>query len=241
MNERIAATADVAVIVGRWQILQRGHISLLRAALAAAPKVVIVIGSAWRARDPRNPFTWQERQQQFEAVLTPEQLARVSFLPVRDYFDDERWGQALVLSFAHSPLGWAGDLLLSSILEGAMQRSFGRDVVAIKLIRDAETVRFLIAGHDGANKASQWLSETGATPGNFVAAVTHELKTPLTAIRLYGEMLRDGMVASEAKRDEYHRHITAESERLTRLDRDTEVERLLTDLKTRRSLPEKVG
>jgi hypothetical protein len=71
----------------------------------------------------------------------------------------ERWGQALVLSFAHSPLGWAGDLLLGSILEGAMQRSFGRDVVAIKLIRDTETVRFLIAGHDGANKASHWLSE----------------------------------------------------------------------------------
>ena len=52
---------------------------------------------------------------------------------------------------------------------------------------------------------------------NFVAAVTHELKTPLTAIRMYGEMLRDGMVASEAKRDEYHHHITAESERLSRL------------------------
>ncbi|HJQ82989.1 MAG TPA: HAMP domain-containing sensor histidine kinase, partial [Candidatus Binatia bacterium] len=52
---------------------------------------------------------------------------------------------------------------------------------------------------------------------NFVAAVTHELKTPLTAIRMYGEMLRDGMVASEAKRDEYHRHITAEAERLGRL------------------------
>jgi two-component system, OmpR family, phosphate regulon sensor histidine kinase PhoR len=53
--------------------------------------------------------------------------------------------------------------------------------------------------------------------GNFVAAVTHELRTPLTAIRMYGEMLRDGIVPSEAKRDEYHRHITAESERLTRL------------------------
>jgi hypothetical protein len=71
----------------------------------------------------------------------------------------ERWGQALVLSFAHSPLGWSGDLLLGSILEGAMQRSFGRDVVAIKLIRDAETVRFLIAGHHGANKASEWLAQ----------------------------------------------------------------------------------
>jgi len=52
---------------------------------------------------------------------------------------------------------------------------------------------------------------------NFVAAVTHELKTPLTAIRMYGEMLRDGIVPTAAKRDEYYRHITAESERLTRL------------------------
>jgi signal transduction histidine kinase len=52
---------------------------------------------------------------------------------------------------------------------------------------------------------------------NFVAAVSHELKTPLTAIRMYGEMLRDGIVASEAKRAEYYRHITAESERLSRL------------------------
>jgi bifunctional NMN adenylyltransferase/nudix hydrolase len=93
MNEPVKA--DVAVIIGRWQILQRGHCGLLRAALAAAPKVVVVIGSAWHVRDSRNPFTWQERQQQFEAVLTPAQRARVSFVPVRDYFDDERWSNAV--------------------------------------------------------------------------------------------------------------------------------------------------
>ena len=52
---------------------------------------------------------------------------------------------------------------------------------------------------------------------NFVAAVSHELKTPLTAIRMYGEMLRDGIVPAEAKRAEYYRHITTESERLSRL------------------------
>jgi signal transduction histidine kinase len=52
---------------------------------------------------------------------------------------------------------------------------------------------------------------------NFAAAVSHELKTPLTAIRMYGEMLRDGMVANEAKRDEYYSTITTEAERLTRL------------------------
>ncbi len=52
---------------------------------------------------------------------------------------------------------------------------------------------------------------------NFVAAVTHELKTPLTAIRMYSEMLRDGMVEDDDKRRLYYSTITAESERLSRL------------------------
>ena len=86
---------DVAVIIGRWQIPHRGHESLRRAALALAPKVIIVIGSAWHSRDPRNPFTMHERQQMIEAVLTPEERARVIFLPVRDYYDNERWQAAV--------------------------------------------------------------------------------------------------------------------------------------------------
>ncbi len=52
---------------------------------------------------------------------------------------------------------------------------------------------------------------------NFVSAVTHELKTPLTAIRMYAEMLRDGLVGAEGKRAEYYATITDESERLSRL------------------------
>lgn len=52
---------------------------------------------------------------------------------------------------------------------------------------------------------------------NFVAAVSHELKTPLTAIRMYAEMLRDGYVLSEDKRGEYYETMAAESERLSRL------------------------
>jgi signal transduction histidine kinase len=52
---------------------------------------------------------------------------------------------------------------------------------------------------------------------NFVAAVSHELKTPLTSIRMYAEMLRDGLVPSEEKRNDYYRTISDESERLSRL------------------------
>ncbi|MCE9593054.1 MAG: HAMP domain-containing histidine kinase [Planctomycetes bacterium] len=57
---------------------------------------------------------------------------------------------------------------------------------------------------------------------NFVAAVTHELRTPLSAIRLHGEMLLDGWAKDEAKQKEYYRRIVRETERLSTL-----VERVL--------------
>jgi two-component system phosphate regulon sensor histidine kinase PhoR len=51
---------------------------------------------------------------------------------------------------------------------------------------------------------------------DFVSAVSHELKTPLTSIRMYGEMLKQGW-ADEAKRQTYYDYIHSESERLSRL------------------------
>jgi signal transduction histidine kinase len=51
----------------------------------------------------------------------------------------------------------------------------------------------------------------------FVSSVSHELKTPLTAIRMFAETLRMGRPADPALRDEYLDTIVNESERLTRL------------------------
>ena len=51
---------------------------------------------------------------------------------------------------------------------------------------------------------------------DFVSAVSHELKTPLTSIRMYGEILQQGW-ADEEKKKSYYSFIFDESERLTRL------------------------
>ncbi len=51
----------------------------------------------------------------------------------------------------------------------------------------------------------------------FVSSVTHELRTPLTTFRLYSEMLADGMVTDEEKKQDYLRTMQGESERLNHL------------------------
>lgn len=51
---------------------------------------------------------------------------------------------------------------------------------------------------------------------NFIASVSHELKTPLTSIRMFSEMLKEGWASAE-KQMEYYDFISDESERLSRL------------------------
>lgn len=52
---------------------------------------------------------------------------------------------------------------------------------------------------------------------NFISSVSHELKTPLTSIRMYSEMLKTGTVLSDKHQNEYYEFIHSESERLSRL------------------------
>jgi len=75
----------------------------------------------------------------------------------------------------------------------------------------------LLAGAFGLYRLASQQIKLAAAQHNFVSAVSHELKTPLTSIRLYGEMLRAGWVQGDDKRQTYYDFIYFESERLSRL------------------------
>ncbi len=52
---------------------------------------------------------------------------------------------------------------------------------------------------------------------DFVANVSHELKTPLSLVRMFSELLQSGRVESDEKREQYLQIIVQESERLSAL------------------------
>lgn len=60
-------------------------------------------------------------------------------------------------------------------------------------------------------------SEMARLKSDFVANVSHDLKTPLALIRMYAETLEMNRLPTEANRREYYGVITRESERLSRL------------------------
>ena len=75
----------------------------------------------------------------------------------------------------------------------------------------------ILAGLVATGRLVRRETEMARLKSDFVANVSHDLKTPLSVIRMFGETLELGRVTDEATRHEYYRVITREAERLTRL------------------------
>jgi len=86
---------DAAVCIGRFQPPHRGHLALVQQALAVAPWAVVVLGSAFQARTPKNPFSWPERAEMIRGALPESDRARLLFVPVRDVYDEPRWARSV--------------------------------------------------------------------------------------------------------------------------------------------------
>ncbi len=66
-------------------------------------------------------------------------------------------------------------------------------------------------------RSARAVAEYSDRRARFVSSVTHELKTPLTNIRMYAEMLSEGMAVTKEREREYLGVVGAESARLSRL------------------------
>jgi signal transduction histidine kinase len=78
-------------------------------------------------------------------------------------------------------------------------------------------VAVMVIGIVVVGRAALHELEASRMKSEFVSSVSHELKTPLALIRMFGETLASGLVSDESKRQEFYHIITKESERLTHL------------------------
>ena len=77
----------------------------------------------------------------------------------------------------------------------------------------------VVAGYVIARAVGREL-DVARLQSDFVSAVSHEFRTPLATLRQVSEMLADGRVPSEERRNQYYEDLRHESERLHRLVED---------------------
>ena len=83
---------DFAVFIGRFQPFHSGHLKVVEEGLARADRLVILIGSAYQPRNPRNPWTHLERESHIRACLAGDENNRLTCLPLMDVpYNDELW------------------------------------------------------------------------------------------------------------------------------------------------------
>jgi len=80
------------VFVGRFQPFHIGHAHVVAQALEKVDKLIIVIGSADRARNTRNPFSTAERMDMIRRSFHWEsENGRIILRGIPDYPSDDRW------------------------------------------------------------------------------------------------------------------------------------------------------
>lgn len=100
---------------------------------------------------------------------------------------------------------------------GASPRQAVRRQVMLFMVAFGALLAVIVAGVVTTWRLMRRETEMARLKSDFVANVSHDLKTPLSVIRMFGETLEMGRVTDEARRREYYRVITRESERLSRL------------------------
>jgi signal transduction histidine kinase len=88
---------------------------------------------------------------------------------------------------------------------------------SLLLLAFALLLTFVLVGSYLIARAVTRELEVARLQSDFVAAVSHEFRTPLASLRQLSEMLSDGRVPSETRRQEYYEGLCRASERLYRL------------------------
>jgi hypothetical protein len=80
----------------------------------------------------------------------------------------ERWGRMLVVTVQGSPLRGEGDEILAGVVEGALQRAFGRTASVVPLQRDDTLARLLVVSSGAADRVREWLG-SGVSWGDVLS------------------------------------------------------------------------
>lgn len=95
-----------AILIGRFQSLHNGHLANFLQGLDIADEIIILVGSSFQPRTPKNPFTFPERKEMISTSITDVvHDAAYSILAIPDFkYSNNRWiSEVQRIVKAHEP------------------------------------------------------------------------------------------------------------------------------------------
>lgn len=170
-----SSSFDTAVLIGRFQPFHNGHAALLAKALETAPQVLVLLGSAHAARNAKNPFAWEERAAMIATTLDEATLQRVRFMPIRDYYDDRRWGAAASAAVQANTAPAARVALVGYLKDASshyLNRFPGWEFVAAPQFGEIDATSLRQIYFEG----DDWVATQALLGGLLPASIVHYLK-----------------------------------------------------------------
>ena len=221
-RDGVPTATAVELLWEAWQRIRRGE------DIAAGQRSVWILGSpvllVWQTRSDRlvalvagEPYL----EQQWLSVLRPlmdRQGVRLALTdaeghPLLAQVSTTSTRQA-IRSSAETQLPWT-----LRVLSQDPQAELTQETNRRRLLLLAFTLLFafvLVGSYFIARAVTREL-EVARLQSDFVSAVSHEFRTPLASLCQLSEMLTDGRVPSETRRQEYYEGLRRASERLYRL------------------------
>ena len=184
-----------------------------RRVLRAAGELVLAV---W-AGAPERPVAWIGTRAELEELLGPLWRAQKLAVSLADMDGQIFLGRALPGAVALNAAQTHLPFILSAAADGAGTDDGFRSRRTLLISGLLFTFAFMLAGAFGLYRVTTREIALVRQQSDFVSAVSHEFRTPLTSMRHLTELLAAGSVSTESRKAQYYELLARETERLHRL------------------------
>ena len=109
---------QVGILVGRFQPVHRGHVQAKEFSLENSNKLFVVVGSAEKSNQKRNPFTFEERKKMIELAINEKELQdNISIIPINDANNHTEWISSIKNTIGEYNLIFTNDELTEKLFK----------------------------------------------------------------------------------------------------------------------------
>ena len=112
----------VGILIGRFQPLHKGHVNAIEFARNNSERLFVIVGSAEKSNQERNPFSFEERKRMIGLALKGKKLQdNISIVPINDARNHTEWIKSIKNTIGEYNLIFTNDELTEKLFkeEGA--------------------------------------------------------------------------------------------------------------------------